>query len=227
MKKILLFLLACLTAASLLAACAEKPGENDLPSTSAAVNDSGDVTSVPATGNGEGEPHEIKTFADIFDSCDSEHSFAIQPSWVVCAYEKDGVMWRAYSALPAEISDRIWALDFDENFDSNSRAIIGEMAVETLENLTEMIPAQEELDGYAGKTGEELFGLGFTVSGYTVSDDGDLIFSLGLAPFMYQGVFETSPEIGEDTDYEEALKSLVLRSLTYEGLGNVDLPEDE
>ena len=28
MKKILLFLLACLTAASLLAACAEKPGEN-------------------------------------------------------------------------------------------------------------------------------------------------------------------------------------------------------
>ncbi len=54
MKKILLFLLACLTAASLLAACAEKPGENGLPSTSAAVNDSGDVTSVPATGNGEG-----------------------------------------------------------------------------------------------------------------------------------------------------------------------------
>ena len=44
MKKILLFLIACLTAASLLAACAEKP----------AVNDSGDVTSVPATGNGEG-----------------------------------------------------------------------------------------------------------------------------------------------------------------------------
>ena len=41
MKKILLFLLACLTAASLLAACAEKPGENGLTSTS-------------ATGNGEG-----------------------------------------------------------------------------------------------------------------------------------------------------------------------------
>ena len=95
------------------------------------------------------------------------------------------------------------------------------LPVATLENLTEKIPTQEELDKWIGKTGKELFADGW--DSYMYYNVKDVSAGLYHGDFMYDVVFEYDGEPMENTDdfdIFDKYKDLKIKSIHYAGIGN-------
>ena len=90
--------------------------------------------------------------------------------------------------------------------------------METMENLSNEIIPQEELDKLVGKTGEELFNDGWTDgSGYNLED---MEFWLNKGAFEYTVVFDGKVENYDEFDTEEGVKAFTVKSVKFNGLGD-------
>lgn len=135
----------------------------------------------------------------------------------VYVFEQDDTYYRAIADCPTDVSDRVFALDWeDPQYDAKLRELISPLKVDRIENLTEAIPPQEELDKLAGKTGEELFNEGWTNSGWNLET---MEFYMYHGPFEYIVVFEGDAKSPEEFD-EEDINPLVVKSVKYYGLGD-------
>lgn len=73
------------------------------------------------------------------------------------AFELNGVYYRAVATLTDEQEQAIFDLDWnDPDHDAKEAEILNPIAIDSIENLTEQIPAQAELDKLVGKTGKDL-----------------------------------------------------------------------
>lgn len=214
MKRILSMLLMTVLVLSLLAAC----GGGDPDGNAAA----------PA-GKGAFDPAAVKTMEDVFpyEDPDQQHEGFTEKHYVF-VFRADGNWYRAVADLPQDVSDTVWAIDFfDENRDQKIRDLVSPLAVRSLENLSEQIPAQEELDRYIGKTGRDLFDEGWTYWYYNLDD---LEAGLEHGPFRYRVLFEYEGEPmvnSDDFDFYEEFRDLVVLSVTYDGIGDAtDIMEE-
>ena len=139
-------------------------------------------------------------------------------NFYVYAFEQDDIFYRAIAECPDEVADAIFALDWeDPQYDEKERELISPLKVIRIENLTETIPTQEELDQLVGKTGKELLEDDWYLSGWNLVDEE---FTMGHGPFMYTVVFDgtiQNPDEFEDEDIEP----LVVKSVTYAGRGDL------
>ena len=120
------------------------------------------------------------------------------------AFELNGVYYRAVATLT----------------DEQEQAILNPIAIDSIENLTEQIPAQAELDKLVGKTGKDLLDEGWSCGGYNLDD---MEFWMSKDPFSYSVIFDSNgdkPENTDDFDAEEAIQSYTVKSVTYQGLGD-------
>ena len=214
MKKILSILLMTVLVLSLFAACGRTAPGGDAPAPAA---------------SGSFDPAAVKTMGDVFPYEDPEQQQeSYSETYYVFVFQADGNWYRAVADLPQDVSDALWAIDFfDENRDQKIRDLISPLAVRSLENLSEQIPAQEELDSYVGKTGQVLFDEGWTYWYYNLDD---MEAGLYHGPFSYKVLFEYDGEPlvnTDDFDFYEEFKDLVILSVTYDGIGdaaNIDEP---
>ena len=147
---------------------------------------------------------------DITDSSFSEYLY-------VCVFEKDGEFYRAVAELPADVSETLWALDFfDENYNSMVREAVAPLDIMRLDNLTEMVPSQEELDTLVGRNVQELVDEGWYYW-YWNLDEKELGMNYG--PFSYRIIFEGTPADPENFDAEQS-DALTVASVTYDGIGD-------
>jgi hypothetical protein len=113
------------------------------------------------------------------------------------------------------------ALEFDDaEYEEKHRAIAAPLEIRQLDNLTEMIPPQEELDKWIGKTGQDLIDDGWTEGfGYNLAD---MDFYLNKGPFSYVVRFEKDKEYvnSDDFDVFKTIAPLTITSVTYDGIGN-------
>ena len=207
MKRILSMLLMTVLVLSLLAACGRGA--------------SGGIADASA-GSGAFDPAAVKTMGDVFPYIDSEHQQeGFSEKQYVLVFQVGGSWYRAVADLPQDVSDAVWAIDFfDENRDQKIRELVSPLAVRTLENLSEQIPAQEELDRYVGKAGRDLFDEGWTYWYYNLDD---LEAGLEHGPFRYRVLFEYEGEPmvnSDDFDFYEKFRDLVVLSVTYDGIGD-------
>ena len=92
------------------------------------------------------------------------------------------------------------------------------MEIDKLENLSDTVIPQEELDKLVGKTGEELINDGWNAGmGYNLET---MEFYLNKGAFEYTVVFDGKLENSDDFDEEEAIKPLVVKSVTLNGIGD-------
>lgn len=203
MKTIFKTLLCLLTAACLLctmAACGSSKTETaEEPAPAAA------------------EP-AFKTMSDAF-AFESINSGFNETKYVY-VFEKDDIIYRAVADLPADVSETIWSLDFfDEKYDEKVHAAVAPLPIAQLDNLTERIPAQAELDALIGKTGRELMDDGWTISGWQLDD---MEFTLDHGPFAYTVVMEGDYTPNENYDFDEEVDfpPLKVKSITYAGIGD-------
>ena len=158
------------------------------------------------------------TMADVFPYESMNSGFS--ETKYVYAFEKDGVVYRAVAELPANVSETIWNLDFfDEKYDEKVREAVAPLPIAELENLTERIPAQAELDALIGKTGQELKDEGWTISAWQLDD---MEFTLDHGPFAYTVFMEGDYTPNENYDFDEDADfgPLKVKSITYYGIGD-------
>ena len=159
---------------------------------------------------------EFHTMADVF-AYDSDN-YASGGDYYIYVFEKDGIIYRATAKFPLDVSERVAAIDiFDEQYDAKVREAVAPLEIEKLDNLTEMIPPQEELDALVGKTGQDLLDAGWTIWSYQL----DIMeFGLHHGPFAFTVVFDGELEMTDDFDEYAAIAPLTIKSVTYDGIGD-------
>ena len=161
------------------------------------------------------EAGEWKTMGDVF-AYDSDN-YASSDQCYVYVFEADGVFYRATAELPPDVSETLWSLDFfDENYEAMVRDAVAPLEITELENLSERIPPQEELDALAGRDAQELLDEGWTIWSWNLDD-----MELGMyhGPFAFQVLCEGTVDDPDDFDGTRA-DGLTVTSVTYDGIGD-------
>ena len=210
-------IIAVLTAGLLLAGCGNNTGSTGSAGSTGSTADSG----TPAAASSGADVSSFKTMGEIFALHPDEREKGFADKDYCYVFELDGIIYRAKGTLTQEQMDQLFALDYDDpDYDKKYSEIAGPIAIEQLDNLTEMIPPQEELDKYAGKTGQDLLDEGWT-EGYGYNLD-NMEFFLYKGPFAYTVVFESDQkyENTDDFDVRATIAPLKIKSVPYNGLGN-------
>ncbi len=210
MKKAITF--GLILAVAFAAACSGKTGDTGSSQTVA--------ESTAKTGAETESGTEEKTMADVLEFPSLATSLGSE--FFAYVYEQEGALYRAVTKLTPELSDQLFAVDFDDpEYDQKLNGLLGPLPIDRMDNLTEMVPSQEELDAYVGKTGQELFDEGWFYVSYNLEDmEADM--NAGLFVYTVKFDYDGEPmENTEDFDFEEAFRDLKVNSVTYSGLGNI------
>lgn len=208
MKRILAIVMALVLVLSALTACSSKSNKNDTAGKDAAASF---------------DPSQVKTMGDAFAYEDEEQQQqeAYTETEYIFVFQVGDVYYRAVADIPKDVSDEIWAIEFeDENRDQKVRDLVSPLPLTSLENLNEQILSQDELDRLIGKTGQDLFDAGWTNWYYNLED---MEAGMYYGPFSYMVKFAYDGEPMENTDdfdFYEAFKDLKILSVTYDGLGD-------
>ena len=214
MKKGLALVLALMLMISVLAACGQT-GENSTGDTEGAQG--------PVSGTAAIESLETIGDAMALESAEFRQSSG-ETNRFVYVFGLDGTYYRVIAPMTDEEFQEFMDLDYDDpDYDAKLEKIIGPLKIETWENLSDMIPPQEELDQWVGKTGQELFDAGWTNSGWNLDE---MEFWMDYGPFMYTVVMDGTVENVEDFD-EEDIAPLVVKSVTYNDLGDASYIEEK
>lgn len=198
MKKIISIMLMLMMAAIALSACGGADG-------------------------GSGEPvsvDSLKTIGDVIKLDREEAQSAVYGNKVVYAFKYGDTYYRVRATLSDEDQQSYFDISFDdEDYEEKQNAIVAPLAIDEVENLSEQIPAKDELDAFVGKTGQELMDDGWSFAGHDLET---MEFWMYHGPFAYTVVFDG--EVAE-ADYEsftdeEDAKDMKVKSVTFNGLGD-------
>ena len=125
----------------------------------------------------------------------------------------DGVYYRVEAEIPADVYEKLDAIDFfDETREEQEQALLSPLPVTRVGDLSNGIPAKEELDALVGLTGQDLLEMGFEYgSGYSFWDKAEMYLVQGL--YEYHVYF--NEKVPEMENYDEALDEL-MPTLTVE-----------
>lgn len=170
------------------------------------------------------ETPEYATFNDLLDdpAVTREQSAYDGKGHYVCVYEKNGIYYRAIALSVSEKTmDALFELEWDApDREKQERELLGPIVINRIENLSEQIPPQTELDKLIGKTGKELLDDGWMTSG--CYDLEDMVFSMDKGMFSYNVSFESNgvkPDNTDDFMDREAIQPLIVKSISYAGIG--------
>lgn len=166
------------------------------------------------------EDSPFKTLGDAF-ACESEQFQACySDEKYVYVFAKDGRFYRVEADITPELAEKIGAIDFfDEKKDEKMGALLNDLPITRVADLSAGIPSQEELDAFKGLTGEELVNSGFeTGSGYSFGDKAELYLTKGL--YEYHVYFnESVPEMEDyDAAMDEILKTITVDRIEFYGI---------
>ncbi|MBQ6053422.1 MAG: hypothetical protein IJL30_09110 [Clostridia bacterium] len=172
---------------------------------------------------------KAQTLRDIIDSLTEEDDYqsAYSDETFIFAYSKNGVYYRAFMDMTEEMSDDVWNMEYDDSWLEGLKNIAGSLEVKKIENLSEKMPSQEELDKLIGKNGQYLMDEGW---GYWYYNLLDMEAGMSYKEFEYTVKFEYDGEPMENTDdfdFWENFKDLTIKSVTCDGIGNATYIEEE
>lgn len=226
MKKALTLLIALLLVAGSVTACslpddeesASAEPETVIESKTAGEQETTGKTENAAETNTPAETDNAAEFTTIGDLLIFNRAHFMQESYTdnsfIYVYELNGVYYRAVASLPEDVSAQLEELDIlDEDYEAREYELISPLEILHIENLSEMIPPQEEMDLWVGKTGEELFDAGWTNAGWNLDE---MVFWMNYGAFQYDVVMEGEVKSPDDFG-DEDINSLVVKSVVYNG----------
>ena len=164
---------------------------------------------------------DVKTIGDVLAL--PTYGYSSGMNKYVHSFELDNILYQAIAEIDDDTQEKLFDLDMDDpDYDRKQNEMVAPLPVTEIINITEQIPAQEDLDGYAGKTFGELFDEGWSCMGWNGEDK---IVYLEHTYFSYEAGFD-APENMDDFD-EEKLAKLTVKSMTYTGIGDASWMEME
>ena len=164
------------------------------------------------------EGTDWKTLGDVWDY--ESPGYGCEGNQYVRLFQVDGVYYRADTTLTDEQFQQFMDIDiFDPEAGQKEKALVAELPIEHLYDLSEVLLPQEALDSLAGMTGQELLDLGFVPQGsYGFSEEKKLSWaSLDKGPFGYQVEFVEYVDVGDDPNVAEVIRPLTVKSAAWEG----------
>lgn len=162
----------------------------------------------------------VKTMGEVMGLPD--YGNACTENKFVYVFEQDDNFYRAIANVTREDFEAVAALDIaDADYAKKLADTVSALEVEKIENLTEAIPSQEELDKLKGKTGEELLNDGWSDEGWDLD---------AMTFYMTHGLFSYIVEFEGDVDNADSfeidkIKPFTVKSVKYRGLGDASNPD--
>ena len=133
------------------------------------------------------------------------------------AFELNGTKYRVIADLDEETTASMMALDFsDSEYNKKKNDLIKDLPIAKVENLTEGMPSQAELDALVGKSGKELLDDGWLIDGY-YKEDKVLLMEHG--PYTFEVKYDGTPD-GDPVEDENAIANLTVTSAECTGIGD-------
>ena len=165
--------------------------------------------------DGSAAAGEFKTIGDLIQAENvEERQSGYTDHHYVYVYEQDGTFYRAVADLSEAVSAQLDELDIlADDYDAKLTEVISPLVIARLENLSETLPSQEEMNKWVGKTGEDLFNADWTNAGWNLDE---MVFWMNYGVFQYDVVMEG--EVKDPDDFgDEDINSLVVKSVTFNG----------
>ena len=171
-----------------------------------------------------GEPAELGTLGDALSAESSYYYSACDSSYYVYVFDNNGTPCRVVAEMTEDLYDAFTAIEFtDPDKDQKMMDLLGDLPLIRVDDLSQGIPSQAELDQLAGKTGQELLDQGFQVWGYDEEADE---YSLVQGDYEYKASFNEKAE--NSTGDDDAIRGLTLKSIVYDGVStnaaDIELP---
>ena len=158
----------------------------------------------------------VKTLGQIMGL--PEYGSSTSDGKYIYAFEQDWVIYRAIANLDEATYKAVFDIEFDDpEYDTKVRALLKDVAVDKIENISEKELKKDQLAALAGKTGKELTDAGWTVWGFNTTDNQ---YQMEYDCFSYEVIMEGQAPASDDPD-ASTIADLTVKSIVCTGLGSV------
>ena len=203
MKKIFSLTLALLMAALTLTAC----GGNGAGSSAGPDADAASRT--------------FQTLGEVLDLEIGSQASSYNDGKYILAFETGGAYYRVIADMSEELSDELWALDYnDPDYEQKQYDMLAPLTVTRTDYLNDQMLTDDQIKALVGKTGADLLNDGWTCwSGYDLSE---MKVWMDYGPFTYSVYFDADGSAyNTDTfDVEEDIKELTVKNIELSMLGD-------
>ena len=232
MKKNIATILAAFVFLSAFAGCAGTAGtpSSSAPSTTEATSSVAPSSSVvPSSSKAqEDKSATFKTMADVLRVRTKDNwCSGYDEHRMIYVFETEGIFYRAYITMKKDVFDKLQesASSPGDSMDKRDQ-IYSSLAIDRCENLSSLIPKQEELDKLIGKTGKDLFDAGWGSRGFSLEDpEGQQLYAakdLFEYTVIFEGKYEGKPINWDTEEFDEGkyFSDKKVKSVKFRGVSD-------
>ena len=135
----------------------------------------------------------------------------------IYVFEQDWTFYRAIASIDDATVSAIVDLEFDDpEYSAKLAALLKDLPVEKVENVTEKELTKDQIASLIGKTGKDLVDAGWRTFGWNFQD---MIFTFDYNCFTYEVTMEGTPVNTEDPD-DTTVYPLTVKAIKCTGLGS-------
>ncbi len=168
-----------------------------------------------------------KTPGDIWGF--ESFSSGIEGDLYIRIFKTDDVYYRVETAVSQDLAEKLYAIDyFDETKEAQQKELLKDLPIQKINNLSEALFSQSELDALAGKTGQELLDMGFVPTnsyGFGTQEQVSRA-SMEKGPFEYEVRFKEYVDVDEDPNVAAVIRPLTVKSVTLFGVSQYSFEKD-
>jgi hypothetical protein len=168
----------------------------------------------------------LKTIGDIIALDSDDEQYVVYEDKVIYAFRLGETYYRANAAISAEASKAYSDIDFsDEDYEEQQKELLSLLEITEIEDLSDQMLTQEQMDALVGKTGQELQDEGWLFSGHDLEN---MEFWMNYGPFLYTVVFDGSVDEADYDSFEDesGTKDLTVKSVSLDALGDATSIEE-
>ncbi len=165
--------------------------------------------------------NSLETIGDVIDlETDEDTQSSISDGKVVYAFKLGGKYYRVIGSITPEQEAEYHSVDImKEGYEEEQKEIVKNIKIDKIEDLSDQMLSQEEMDAYVGKTGREMQDAGWI---YTGHDLENMEFWLQYGPFVYTVVFDGKVDEKDWDTFEDesGAKDMKVKSVEFNSIGD-------
>ena len=163
----------------------------------------------------------VKTLGDVNALETEDLQTSVADNKVVYAFGYEGTYYRVTAPISDEDQQAYVDIDFaDDDYEDQQKKILAPLKIEKIENLSEQILPQDELNALVGKTGKELLDDGWVCTGNYDLEAKEFYLDHGLFRYLVTFDGEIAVKDVEDFDEEAGIQDLTVKSAEFNTLGD-------